>query len=122
MREAVQIPDPCLSADLKAFAQCISEHAAAGEEFSAEGVQIVIKAFEMFAIEAKTLEDEKALLETRLLAADCRIEALTIPDFLSAHQREAAIDEGKRAGTIVDLRAIFLDEQEFNRSNDGDAA
>lgn len=119
MLEALQIVAPSLSADLKTFAQCIREEAVKGEPLS---FNAVITAFEMFAIEAKVLEDEKTLLETRLIAADCRIEALTIPDFLAAHLREAAIEEGKRAGKIVDLRSIFLDEQEFNRSNDGDAA
>jgi hypothetical protein len=86
-------------------------------------MHIVITAFEMFSIEAKALEDEKQLLESRLLAADCRIEALTIPDFLSNHLRDAAIREGARAGVVIDLRGVFADEQEFNRAqNDGDAA
>lgn len=122
MREALQIVAPCLSADLKAFAQCIREDVVVGEPLTPLRFNMIVTAFEMFAIEARALEDENSLFETRLLAADCRIEALTIPDFLSAHLREAAIDEGKRAGKIIDLRAIFLDEQEFNRSNDGDAA
>ncbi|HEY8136226.1 MAG TPA: hypothetical protein VIF61_00200 [Methylocystis sp.] len=106
-----------------AFGGFIREHLDSGDALTPAGVEIIITAFQMFAIEARSLEDEILLLESRLLAADCRIEALTIPDFLAGHLREAAIRDGMRAGKVVDLREVFHDEQEFNRSKDeGDAA
>ncbi|WP_457798131.1 hypothetical protein [Methylocystis sp. S23] len=114
----------CLSEDLKIFATMIDERYANGETLSDESFAIIVTAFRMFSVEARSLEDELLLLQSRLNAADCRIEALTIPDYLGDHLREAAIRDGERAGRVVDLRAIFRDEQEYNRASrdDGDAA
>lgn len=121
MRDAAQIVESSLSADLKTFAQVVREEVARDGTLPPSEIACIIRAFEMFAVEAQEIEAAKERLERRLLAANCRIAALTDQDFLPDHLREEAISDGKRAGVVVDLCAI-LDEQQSNHSNDGDAA
>jgi len=68
----------------------------------------------MFALEARTLEADLDSVSRGLMAAECRIEALTIPDYLTKTRHNIAVREGVASGKIIDLREAFDDEREFN--------
>lgn len=111
---------PKLSDDLNRFAAELDDAGLDQFEATSNGMAALgaafARLFRILAIEARTLEEEKLLLEMRLTAADCRIEALTVPDYLATTRINLAIRDGVEDGSVIDLRAIFRDEQDFNHT------
>lgn len=122
---------PKLSDDLRRFAAEIDLIRPEDYAGKPEGIAAFITAMggvmRMFALDAEGLEHRLETAERMRLAAECRAEALATTDHVGELARKVAIEEGKRAGVIVDLRRVFDDEQAFNlaqreETNDGDAA
>jgi len=127
------ISAPLLSEELTRFANELEFGGLDHFEWTPEGIAVMATmlsaSIRMFAIQARTLEEEAALAQSRLAAADCRIEALTIPDYVGRTRHNIAIREGVADGKVIDLRAILADEQDWSAerraaeaTSDGDAA
>lgn len=102
--------EPDLSADIGAVAEMMRHCARQGRDMTPEGCSFVAGALDQLAFEARTLEADLAREESWRLAADARVEALTTPDHVAKVSREIAINEGRRAGVVVDLRP-YLDRE-----------
>lgn len=119
---------PSLSTDLDRFADELERIDGGDYAATPEGMASLRTAMagvmRMFAYEARTLEADLESTARKLLAADCRIEALTVPDYLSATRHNIAVREGVASGKVVDLRDAFDDAGRFfaARDNNGDAA
>ncbi|QGM93804.1 hypothetical protein F7D13_07070 [Methylocystis rosea] len=109
--------EPHLSADIDAVAELIRRFQLGGLHMTPQNCGFVAGALDKLAFEARTLEAELEREESWRQAADARVEALTTPDHLTKTRREIAINEGRRAGVVVDLRP-YLDREWTRAPND----
>lgn len=105
-----------LRADIVAVADLMEQTVAEGKEFTADGVHFVVAALRHTAASVGMLEEVSESLRRRLSAADARIEALTIPDYLKETHMNIAIREGCAAGKVIDLRDVFEHELRVDSS------
>lgn len=110
--------EPHLSADIDAVAELIRRFQLGGLHMTPQNCGFIAGALDKLAFEARTLEAELEREESWRQAADARVEALTTPDHLVKARREIAINEGRRAGVVVDLRP-YLDREWPKRASGG---
>ena len=109
-----------LSHDVFACAEYLRMIAEKGQALPPAASTFVAKSlFELSGL-VRSLENDLRSTQNHLMAADARIEALTIPDYLAQTQRNTAILEGRIAGVVVDLRDVF--ERERRDQHTGGAA
>ena len=106
------IKEPTLRADIVAVADLIEATLDSDREFSPEGMRFIVTTLRQLAANAGLCELALASRERRLAAAAARIEALTIPDYLKETRVNIAVREGRAAGVVIDLRAVFAREQD----------
>jgi len=109
-----------LSADIAAVAEMMRRDRLDGHGMSPAGCNFVAEALDQLAVNARALEADLAREAAWRAAADARVAALTTPDHVVKARQEIAIVEGRRAGTIIDLRP-FLD-REWTGGHPGEAA
>lgn len=103
---------PGLRADIVAVADLLDATAESQRALTTEGLRFVAASLRQLAMNAGAIEASLAFAQRRLVTADARIEALTIPDYLRATRDNIAIREGRAAGVVVDLRDVFARERE----------
>jgi len=101
---------PGLRADIAAVADLLDHTADKQQALPADGLRFVAASLRQLATNAGAIEASLAFAQRRLVTADARIEALTIPDYLRRTREEIAIREGRAAGVVVDLRDVFARE------------
>lgn len=113
-----KIKELTLRADILAVAELMETTASEGKEFTEDSVHFVVAALRQIAASVGMLEEVSEGLRRRLSAADARIEALTIPDYLKSTRDNIAIREGRAAGKVIDLRDFFEREQRLDQRLD----
>ena len=103
--------EPTLRADIMAVADLIELMVDKEREFTPDGLRFIASTLHQLATNASILELAHSSAHRRLTAANARIAALTIPDYLKQTRMNIAIREGRAAGTIIDLREVFIREQ-----------
>lgn len=96
-----------LATDLAEAAGILETIARADFEWTKDGVSSLAESMRNFAKRARVLENElrSRHVDGVVAGLDAARQSVDI---------ECAISEGVRAGVIVDLRAVFADELEFN--------
>lgn len=103
--------EPTLRADIMAVADLIETMADKKREFTPDGLRFIVSTLHQLATNASILELAHMSGHRRLAAANARIAALTIPDYLKQTRMNIAIREGRAAGKVIDLREVFIREQ-----------